>query len=201
MPDSYYDTEWDRVGEIDEDRDRVRDLKILVDRDDNGYLLQLFTRPLQDRPTFFVEIIQRCGSDSFGKGNFQALFEAIEREQQKTGPPVATTGAGTKGTTMPFYHRLGEIPAKRHTVFPREGGGIHYEHLMGNLGFTGLQSLLYTCAAHQRGVEPSRPARRWPGRPTPTPRCACATCAPTAWSRAQRRWRGACRCSSTTTWP
>jgi 4-hydroxyphenylpyruvate dioxygenase len=85
VPDSYYETVWDRVGDIDEDRDKVRDLKILIDRDDNGYLLQLFTRPLQDRPTFFVEIIQRCGSDSFGKGNFQALFEAIEREQQKRG--------------------------------------------------------------------------------------------------------------------
>ncbi|MEZ4387396.1 MAG: 4-hydroxyphenylpyruvate dioxygenase [Candidatus Krumholzibacteriia bacterium] len=85
VPDSYYDTVWDRVGDIAEDRQRVRDLKILVDRDDKGYLLQLFTRPLQDRPTFFVEIIQRCGSDSFGKGNFQALFEAIEREQQKRG--------------------------------------------------------------------------------------------------------------------
>ena len=85
VPDSYYETVWDRVGDIEEDRQKVRDLKILVDRDDKGYLLQLFTRPLQDRPTFFVEIIQRCGSDSFGKGNFQALFEAIEREQKKRG--------------------------------------------------------------------------------------------------------------------
>ena len=74
-----------RVGDIAEDRQKVRDLKILVDRDDKGYLLQLFTRPLQDRPTFFIEIIQRCGSDSFGKGNFQALFEAIEREQDRRG--------------------------------------------------------------------------------------------------------------------
>ena len=85
VPDSYYDSVWDRVGEIDEDRDKVRNLKILVDRDEKGYLLQLFTRPLQDRPTFFMEIIQRCGSDSFGKGNFQALFEAIEREQARRG--------------------------------------------------------------------------------------------------------------------
>jgi len=85
VPDSYYDIVWDRVGDIEEDRQKVRDLKILVDRDDDGYLLQLFTRPLQDRPTFFVEIIQRCGSESFGKGNFQALFEAIEREQSKRG--------------------------------------------------------------------------------------------------------------------
>jgi len=85
VPDSYYDIVWDRVGDIEEDRDRVRDLKILVDRDDKGYLLQLFTRPLQDRPTLFLEVIQRNGSDSFGKGNFQALFEAIEREQQRRG--------------------------------------------------------------------------------------------------------------------
>ncbi len=85
VPDTYYESVWDRVGDIAEDRDKVRDLKILVDRDDKGYLLQLFTRPLQDRPTFFIEIIQRCGSDSFGKGNFQALFEAIEREQAKRG--------------------------------------------------------------------------------------------------------------------
>ena len=85
VPDSYYDSVWDRVGDIAEDRDQIRKLKILVDRDDDGYLLQLFTRPLQDRPTLFLEVIQRCGSDSFGKGNFQALFEAIEREQDKRG--------------------------------------------------------------------------------------------------------------------
>lgn len=85
VPDSYYDEVWDRVGDIDEDRDRIRDLKILVDRDDQGYLLQLFTRPLQDRPTLFLEVIQRRGSNSFGKGNFQALFESIEREQAKRG--------------------------------------------------------------------------------------------------------------------
>ena len=85
VPDTYYDSVWDRVGDITEDREKVRKLKILVDRDDDGYLLQLFTRPLQDRPTLFLEVIQRCGSDSFGKGNFQALFEAIEREQDKRG--------------------------------------------------------------------------------------------------------------------
>jgi 4-hydroxyphenylpyruvate dioxygenase len=85
VPDTYYETVWDRVGEIEEDRDKVRDLKILVDRDDKGYLLQLFTRPLQDRPTLFLEVIQRRGCDSFGKGNFQALFEAIEREQSRRG--------------------------------------------------------------------------------------------------------------------
>jgi 4-hydroxyphenylpyruvate dioxygenase len=85
VPDSYYETIWDRVGDIAEDRGRVRDLRILVDRDENGYLLQLFTRPVQDRPTLFLEVIQRAGSDSFGKGNFQALFEAIEREQARRG--------------------------------------------------------------------------------------------------------------------
>ncbi|MFO7653387.1 MAG: 4-hydroxyphenylpyruvate dioxygenase [Candidatus Krumholzibacteriia bacterium] len=85
VPDAYYDTVWDRVGDIAEDRDQVRRLKILVDRDEKGYLLQLFTRPVQDRPTLFLEVIQRCGSDSFGKGNFQALFEAIEREQALRG--------------------------------------------------------------------------------------------------------------------
>jgi 4-hydroxyphenylpyruvate dioxygenase len=85
VPDSYYDIVWDRVGEIDEDREAVRKLGILVDRDDKGYLLQLFTRPLQDRPTLFFEIICRRGSESFGKGNFKALFEALELEQARRG--------------------------------------------------------------------------------------------------------------------
>ncbi len=73
------------MGEIREDREKVKDLGILVDRDDSGYLLQLFTRPLQDRPTFFIEIIQREGSESFGKGNFKALFVTIEQEQALRG--------------------------------------------------------------------------------------------------------------------
>ena len=85
IPDTYYDFVWDRVGEIREARDRVKDLGILVDRDDQGYLLQLFTRPLQDRPTLFFEIICRRGSQSFGKGNFKALFEALELEQERRG--------------------------------------------------------------------------------------------------------------------
>ena len=71
----------DRVGKIDEKLDALRQLGILVDRDDEGYLLQIFTKPVQDRPTLFFEIIQRKGAKSFGKGNFKALFEAIEREQ------------------------------------------------------------------------------------------------------------------------
>src|SRR5581483_4823013 len=85
VPDAYYDTVWDRVGEIEEDRELLRRLKILIDRDEKGYLLQVFTKPVEDRPTLFYEIIQREGSDAFGKGNFKALFEAIEREQAARG--------------------------------------------------------------------------------------------------------------------
>ena len=85
IPESYYDIVWDRVGEIREDIDKVKDLRVLVDRDDKGYLLQIFTKPLQDRPTLFFEIICRRGSESFGKGNFKALFESLELEQEKRG--------------------------------------------------------------------------------------------------------------------
>jgi 4-hydroxyphenylpyruvate dioxygenase len=85
VPDSYYDDLLSRVGEIDEEIEALRKLKILVDRDDQGYLLQLFTKPIVDRPTLFIEIIQRKGARSFGKGNFKALFEAIEREQEVRG--------------------------------------------------------------------------------------------------------------------
>ena len=81
VPTTYYDSLPERVGHIDEDVGPLRDLGILVDRDDEGYLLQIFTKPVQDRPTLFYEIIQRKGAKSFGKGNFKALFEAIEREQ------------------------------------------------------------------------------------------------------------------------
>ena len=84
-PDTYYDDLPRRVGEIDEAVDTIRSLGILVDRDEDGYLLQLFTRPIEDRPTLFFEIIQRKGSRGFGKGNFKALFEAIEREQAARG--------------------------------------------------------------------------------------------------------------------
>lgn len=84
-PNSYYDMLDERVGKIDEDIATIRDLNILVDRDDEGYLLQIFTRPLQDRPTVFFEIIQRKGARGFGAGNFKALFEAIEREQALRG--------------------------------------------------------------------------------------------------------------------
>lgn len=85
VPDSYYDDLFDRVGTIEEDIEPLRELGILVDRDDEGYLLQLFTKPVEDRPTMFFEIIQRKGAKSFGKGNFKALFEALEREQANRG--------------------------------------------------------------------------------------------------------------------
>ena len=94
LPDSYYEAVWGRVNAmltkhgheaVKEDHDRIKDLGILVDADDEGYLLQLFTKPLQDRPTLFFEIITRRGSQSFGKGNFKALFEALEIEQERRG--------------------------------------------------------------------------------------------------------------------
>lgn len=85
VPHTYYTELQSRVGKIDEPVDQLEDLGILVDRDDEGYMLQIFTRPVEDRPTLFFEIIQRKGSRSFGKGNFKALFEAIEREQMARG--------------------------------------------------------------------------------------------------------------------
>ncbi|MDO6515896.1 4-hydroxyphenylpyruvate dioxygenase [Zobellia uliginosa] len=85
VPASYYEDVLDRVGEIDEDLVPLSELGILIDRDDEGYLLQIFTKPILDRPTMFIEIIQRKGAKSFGKGNFKALFEAIEREQESRG--------------------------------------------------------------------------------------------------------------------
>jgi 4-hydroxyphenylpyruvate dioxygenase len=87
VPDAYYNVDVlkERVGDIDEQIDALRRLSILVDRDPEGYLLQIFTKPVQDRPTVFYEIIQRKGARTFGEGNFKALFEAIEREQAKRG--------------------------------------------------------------------------------------------------------------------
>ncbi|MBN2746255.1 MAG: 4-hydroxyphenylpyruvate dioxygenase [Bacteroidales bacterium] len=85
VPDAYYNTVTERVGQIDEDLEILKKHRILIDRDDEGYLLQLFSKPVQDRPTFFFEIIQRKGAKSFGKGNFKALFESIELEQGKRG--------------------------------------------------------------------------------------------------------------------
>jgi 4-hydroxyphenylpyruvate dioxygenase len=85
IPTTYYDTLPDRVGHIDEDLEPLKRLGILVDRDNEGYLLQIFTKPVEDRPTLFFEIIQRKGAKSFGKGNFKALFEALEKEQEARG--------------------------------------------------------------------------------------------------------------------
>lgn len=85
IPESYYDDLLDRVGPIDEDIAPLKKLNILVDRDDKGYMLQIFTKPVEDRPTLFIEIIQRKGGESFGKGNFKALFVSIEREQERRG--------------------------------------------------------------------------------------------------------------------
>ena len=85
VPDTYYEDLRQRVGEIDEDFDELQDLGILVDRDDEGYLLQIFSHPLQDRPTVFFEVIERHGSRGFGVGNFKALFVSLEREQEKRG--------------------------------------------------------------------------------------------------------------------
>lgn len=85
IPASYYETVLERVGKIDEDLKPLQDLGILIDRDEEGYLLQIFSKPLEDRPTLFFEIIQRKGAKSFGKGNFKALFEALEREQEARG--------------------------------------------------------------------------------------------------------------------
>ena len=85
VPNSYYETVLDRVGKIDEDLAPLSELGILIDKDEEGYLLQIFSKPLEDRPTLFFEIIQRKGAKSFGKGNFKALFEALEREQGMRG--------------------------------------------------------------------------------------------------------------------
>jgi 4-hydroxyphenylpyruvate dioxygenase len=85
VPDTYYETVTERVGHIDEDLNELKKLNILIDRDEEGYLLQIFSKPVEDRPTVFYEIIQRKGALSFGKGNFKALFESIEREQQNRG--------------------------------------------------------------------------------------------------------------------
>ena len=85
VPDTYYEALPDRIGEIKESYDDIAELGILADRDDEGYLLQIFSQPIQDRPTLFLEIIQRRGSQGFGVGNFKALFESIELEQERRG--------------------------------------------------------------------------------------------------------------------
>jgi 4-hydroxyphenylpyruvate dioxygenase len=85
VPGEYYADLWERVGKIQEDVSEIERLNIMVDRDDEGYLLQIFTEPVEDRPTLFFEVIQRRGSRGFGEGNFKALFEAIERQQARRG--------------------------------------------------------------------------------------------------------------------
>jgi 4-hydroxyphenylpyruvate dioxygenase len=85
VPEIYYEEAIERVGDINEEVDELKKLNILIDRDEEGYLLQIFTKPVQDRPTVFFEIIERNGAKSFGKGNFKALFESIEREQELRG--------------------------------------------------------------------------------------------------------------------
>jgi 4-hydroxyphenylpyruvate dioxygenase len=85
VPDTYYDEVPERIGEIEESLEDLRRLGILVDRDDEGYMLQIFTKPIADRPTMFLEVIERHGARGFGEGNFKALFEAIEREQELRG--------------------------------------------------------------------------------------------------------------------
>jgi 4-hydroxyphenylpyruvate dioxygenase len=85
VPETYYYDIPERVGQIDENLEALKKLNILIDRDEDGYLLQIFTKPVEDRPTLFYEIIQRRGAKSFGKGNFKALFESIEREQELRG--------------------------------------------------------------------------------------------------------------------
>jgi 4-hydroxyphenylpyruvate dioxygenase len=85
VPDTYYDEVPERIGEIKESLEDLRRLGILVDRDDEGYMLQIFTKPIGDRPTMFLEVIERHGARGFGEGNFKALFQAIEREQELRG--------------------------------------------------------------------------------------------------------------------
>ena len=85
MPSTYYEDLEQRVGKIDEPIEQLAELGILADRDDEGYLLQIFTQPVEDRPTLFFEVIERHGSRGFGEGNFKSLFEAIEREQARRG--------------------------------------------------------------------------------------------------------------------
>ena len=109
VPSTYYDDLLARTGPIDEPVAALQELGILVDRDDEGYMLQIFTRPVEDRPTLFYEVIQRKGSRSFGKGNFKALFEAIEREQAR--PRESREG----GTMYPLKKREVRQPGARGT--------------------------------------------------------------------------------------
>ena len=138
VPDSYYEELPGRVGDIEEEIPALQKLGILVDRDDSGYLLQLFTKPVQDRPTLFFELIQRKNARSFGKGNFKALFESIEREQARTRDYTIRSTA-----TMPIYIQRGKIPHRRHTVFKSPQGNHYFEEHISRLGFSDIYSNVY----------------------------------------------------------
>ena len=129
-PESYYDDVPERVGGDRRGPRRPARLGILVDRDDEGYLLQIFTKPVGDRPTIFFEIIERHGARGFGEGNFKALFEAIEREQDNA------------RESLMRYVTLGEVPRKRH-VQVRRDGQLLTEEVLGFEGFSGNESILY----------------------------------------------------------
>ena len=151
-PDSYYDTLPDLVGETRVPIEVLRELRIQADRDEDGYLLQIFTKPVQDRPTVFFELIERHGSLGFGKNNFKALFEAIEREQAKRGNLVTEDGRAHGRTTGPSARS--RASATRSTAAPT--AGCTSEELMGEEGFSSDSSLLYHRAPAER-------ARRRPG--------------------------------------
>ena len=125
-PDSYYDTLQEWAGDTRVPIDMLRELRILVDRDEDGYLLQIFTKPVQDRPTVFFELIERHGSLGFGKGNFKALFEAIEREQDRRGNLYG----------MPHHLQLGSVLPQTAHAASRAGRG---PVLRGAVGPAGLQ--------------------------------------------------------------
>ena len=153
-PDSYYeDPELRaRIGNVRVPIEELQKRGILVDRDEDGYLLQIFTKPTGDRPTVFFELIERHGSLGFGKGNFKALFEAIEREQERARQLLRAAAPAARGrncrpgqgrTTVAHYRQVGEVPPKRHTQFRRPDGGLYAEELMGEEGFSSDSSLLY----------------------------------------------------------
>ena len=143
VPTTYYDELQNRVGKIDEPLDVLAALGILVDRDPDGYLLQIFTKPVEDRPTLFYEIIQRKGARSFGKGNFKALFEAIEREQASARQSLRRACSERSEACPDLPHARAEIPRKRHIAFRQARRRPVRRAAVGHEGFTGTSSLLY----------------------------------------------------------
>ena len=135
-PDSYYEEVPERIGEIDEQLADLERLGILVDRDDEGYLLQVFTAPIGDRPTIFFEIIERHGARGFGEGNFKALFEAIEREQDAAREPVGSRSCGTSAARR-------SVPRQAARPGARQRRALLVEEVMGYEGFSGNESILY----------------------------------------------------------